>query len=570
MNLFNRTGFAARLYLVGLILIVALGGVAVSAWIQLGEVATLADRTGSARVPQLERIAEAELTVTRVSLQIRHAMLVKTAPDLAATLADIAEKRRHLGDLFAQYQREASVQAGRDTANAIAPLVSAFWEAGGANLKLIEEGRKDAAFAMLVEQTIPARNRLLNLLDDEKKRQGTVLATELETIEREAGQIRVLLVGLVVAVAAGLLVFSAWIAVSLRRRVAQARAVAERVRDGDLTTTIRDNRRDEFSPLFAAMRDMQSSLTELVTKVRLGVDSVATASVQIASGNQDLSSRTEEQASNLQQTAASLEQLTATVKQNTESARQANQLAASASGVAAKGGAVVERVVATMGDITESSRKIAEIITVIDGIAFQTNILALNAAVEAARAGEQGRGFAVVAGEVRNLAQRSAQAAREITALIGNSVERVESGSRLVNEAGLTMSDIVAQVRRVTDLIGEITAASLEQSSGITQVNDAVTQLDHVTQQNAALVEQSAAAAAGLKDQAAQLATAVAMFKLSPVQARTAISTAQVSKRPTAAAVRFPAARATRRAAQTAESAPTASAAGVNGEWKEF
>jgi methyl-accepting chemotaxis protein len=291
-----------------------------------------------------------------------------------------------------------------------------------------------------------------------------------------------------------------------------AAAVARAVAEGDLTTPV-PLRQGDHSSVLAALHAMQQSLARTVTAVRASTDSVTTASHEIAQGNADLSSRTEQQASNLQQTAASMEQMTSAVKQNADAARQANQLAASASQVAAKGGAVVGEVVSTMDQISASSRKIADIIGVIDGIAFQTNILALNAAVEAARAGEQGRGFAVVAGEVRNLAQRSAQAAREIKSLINDSVARVDTGSQLVNDAGTTMHEIVTQVQRVADLIGEITSSTLEQSSGINQVNQAVTQLDQMTQQNAALVEQSAAAAESMKEQADGLTRAVSQFR---------------------------------------------------------
>ena len=513
-NAVGRFGIAKRLYLVCLLLTLVLAGVAVAAWLQLDQVIGLADRTGTNRVPQMQRIAEVELYATRVSLQLRHAMLVKTPADLAATLADIADKRKHIEETLADFERGIFTPAGREALAAIKPLVAAFWDVGVPNIKLIEAGKKDEAFTMLVEKTIPARNQLLKVLEAEKQRQGTALTAELQQTKDQASTTRNTLVALVVAVGLGLGAFAVYISALLRRRVSASQAVVEKVRDGDLTVAIHDEGNDEFSPLLAAMAGMRQSLTRLVGNVRSGVESVATASTQIASGNQDLSSRTEEQASNLQETAASLEELTATVKQNTDSAKQASQLASSASEVAARGGAVVEQVVSTMGDIQGSSNKIAEIITVIDGIAFQTNILALNAAVEAARAGEQGRGFAVVAGEVRSLAQRSAQAAREIKALINDSVQRVENGARLVNEAGVTMNEIVAQVRRVTDLIGEITSASLEQSSGISQVNDAVTHLDQVTQQNAALVEESAAAAATLKQQAAHLADAVATFKI--------------------------------------------------------
>jgi len=290
-------------------------------------------------------------------------------------------------------------------------------------------------------------------------------------------------------------------------------AAAEAVSAGDLASPLEVPRGAEAS-VMAGMARMQQSLAHIVGQVRQSSDSIATGSAQIATGNADLSQRTEEQASNLQQTAASMEELTSTVKQNSDTARQANQLASSASQAATQGGVVVSQVVGTMEEITASSRKIADIISVIDGIAFQTNILALNAAVEAARAGEQGRGFAVVAGEVRNLAQRSAEAAKEIKGLIGQSVSKVEAGSKLVDDAGKSMADIVVQVKRVNDLIAEISSASIEQSSGISQVGDAVAQLDQVTQQNAALVEQSAAAADSLKQQAANLAEVVSVFKL--------------------------------------------------------
>ena len=318
--------------------------------------------------------------------------------------------------------------------------------------------------------------------------------------------------GIAVLLAAGF----AW---TLIRRISQgigeAVRVAQTVASGNLGSRIEVKTQDETGQLLAALKHMNESLVTVVGQVRNSADSIATGSAQIATGNADLSQRTEEQASNLQQTAASMEEITSTVQQSADTARQATQLASSCSAVAAQGGVVVGQVITTMDAITASSRKIADIISVIDGIAFQTNILALNAAVEAARAGEQGRGFAVVAGEVRTLAQRSAQAAKEIKSLIGESVEKVENGARLVTEAGQTMDDIVNQVKRVTDLIGEISSASTEQSAGIGQIGDAVAQLDQVTQQNAALVEESAAAAESLKHQAATLAQTVAVFKLS-------------------------------------------------------
>ncbi|HSW07201.1 methyl-accepting chemotaxis protein [Aquabacterium sp.] len=301
---------------------------------------------------------------------------------------------------------------------------------------------------------------------------------------------------------------------SILRPMRQANELARAIASGDLTHPVNDQGRDESADLLRSLNAMQDYLRKLVGQIRASADSIQTASAEVASGNTDLSQRTEQAASNLQQTASSMEQLTGTVRQSADAASQANQLASSASAVAQRGGSVVSQVVATMNDINTSSKKIADIIGVIDGIAFQTNILALNAAVEAARAGEQGRGFAVVAGEVRSLAQRSAEAAREIKTLIGASVERVESGARLVQDAGSTMTEIVASVQRVSDIIGEITAASSEQSSGIGQINGAVVQLDQMTQQNAALVEESAAAAESLKEQAHRLADAVGVFKL--------------------------------------------------------
>ncbi len=347
----------------------------------------------------------------------------------------------------------------------------------------------------------------------------------------------------------------------LNAAVRLARGVAE----GDLTQRIEVGSTNEFGQLMRALKDMNDSLVSVVGQVRLGTDTVAHASGQIAAGNLDLSSRTEQQASSLEETASAMEELTSTVKQNADNARQANQLVGSTSDVAVKGGQVVGQVIDTMASIKDSSRKIADIIGVIDGIAFQTNILALNAAVEAARAGEQGRGFAVVASEVRNLAQRSASAAKEIKSLIEDSVGKVDAGGKLVDEAGKTMNEIVSSVKRVTDIMSEIAAASQEQSIGIEQVNQSITQMDDVTQQNAALVEEAAAAAESMQEQAAKLAEAVSVFKMesgaySTQAARPELKRVASASTKATRAIPAPAARPKKQAA----------GGGSNEEWEEF
>ncbi|MDQ1830234.1 methyl-accepting chemotaxis protein [Massilia scottii] len=323
------------------------------------------------------------------------------------------------------------------------------------------------------------------------------------------GMMGILVIGVVLSVAVGWALVKA-ISVPLQ----EAMQIAVRVADGDLTGQIASHGRNEIGALLGAMAKMKSNLADIVSEVRSSTDTISSASSEIAAGNTDLSDRTSSQASSLEQTAASMEELTSTVRQNADNARQANVLALSASEVATKGGLVVAQVVETMGSINASSKKIVDIIAVIDGIAFQTNILALNAAVEAARAGEQGRGFAVVASEVRNLAQRSAGAAKEIKELIGDSVEKVDSGAKLVDQAGLTMQEIVTSIHRVTDIMGEITTASAEQTAGIDQINEAVGQMDSITQQNVALVEEAAAAAGLLQEQAGTLTQVVSVFKL--------------------------------------------------------
>ena len=410
---------------------------------------------------------------------------------------------------------EALVQG--DKAKGLLAAIATARQAYNDKLNEIRElhrGGEPNVPALVDKDLRPLADKYLQSLDDLRKTMAAQLAESQADTSTLAKASQVLLgVGTLVAVALGALM-GLTVTRSIVRPLQQGQQAAESIADGDLTHPITANGNDETGQLLQALSTMQSRLATIVGNVRYSAEGVATASAEIASGNNDLSARTEQQASALEETAASMEELGSTVRQNADNARTANQLAMSASTVAQQGGDVVAEVVDTMKGINDSSRKIADIISVIDGIAFQTNILALNAAVEAARAGEQGRGFAVVAGEVRSLAQRSAEAAKEIKGLIGTSVERVERGTALVDKAGATMTEVVSAIRRVTDIMGEISAASSEQSQGVSQVGEAITQMDQATQQNAALVEQSAAAADSLKTQAGQLVDAVAVFRL--------------------------------------------------------
>ncbi len=591
---FGNFGIAARLYLAAAVLVLGFVGVSVVSWNKSNNVQSFVDHTSNVTMVQLSRVSEMELNVTRVSLQLRHGMLVKTPADKATTLADIAVKRKLLDTLLTEFENTLETPEKKAGFANVHKGFADFWADGVANIKLIEADQKDEAFTYLVDKTIPTRNLLLALLSGEKKRLATQLSDEIHGVVSNSTDVRNY-VAVATLLGAVILLFVVWhVGALLRHRVALAGSMATRVRDGDLVTTVDDTAHDEFSPLLSALNDMQASLIRVVSTVRVNADSVATASAEIAQGNNDLSQRTEQQASALEETAASMEQLGATVRHNADNAKQASQLAFKASSVAVAGGDVVSQVVDTMKGINESSRKISDIIGVIDGIAFQTNILALNAAVEAARAGEQGRGFAVVAGEVRSLAQRSADAAKEIKSLISASVERVGHGTVLVDKAGETMAEVVSSIKRVTDIVGEISSASQEQSMGVQQVGQAVTQMDQATQQNAALVEESAAAADTLKVQALTLVEAVAVFQLpggrsmAPPPAvsvkRAATSTPSPARAPqhkpaslaAASAPRMapakPAARPPAALSSPKASAPSPSpkAAGGNDDWESF
>jgi methyl-accepting chemotaxis protein len=408
------------------------------------------------------------------------------------------------------------------------PVVKAYTDSAENVVKLTAT---DAAAA---QAAVPAFQKQFELLETQMSDQSSAIEKETQAMgeaAKGAASQTLIQLGLGMAFTTLVLVLGAlWLARHLAQPMAHAVHISDQLALGDLSAQVRPAGSDETIQMLSAMERMQTSFGGIVRSVKSNAESVATASAEIASGNTDLSNRTEQQASALEKTASAMGQLSSTVKQNADSARQANQLAMNASTVAIKGGEVVGQVVETMKGINESSRKISDIISVIDGIAFQTNILALNAAVEAARAGEQGRGFAVVASEVRSLAGRSADAAKEIKSLINASVERVEHGTTLVDQAGVTMTEVVSSIRRVTDIMGEISAASSEQATGVAEIGQAVTQMDQATQQNAALVEEMAAAASSLKSQAQELVQIVAVFKLNASDAHHGLATAAATR----------------------------------------
>jgi methyl-accepting chemotaxis protein len=472
--------------------------------------------TTSARVTFANAILDA---ANARAIGVRNLVLVSRQSDIELEKAATTKAHGEMSELMAKLK--SAVEGDADVSSTerqlFADLASVEAKYGPVALDILGKavkGDKDGAVKKmdtdcrpLLAALVQASGKYIDYVSDEAK--ADVKKADASFAVNRGLMIASSVIAIAAAVALAFLITRAIVG-----PIGQAVALTRTVASGDLRSDIQISRKDELGELLSGLKSMNDSLVGIVSTVREGSDSIATGSAQIATGNADLSSRTEQQASSLQETAASMEQMNATVKSSAETARQATQLATSASAAAVNGGAVVAQVVSTMNDISESSRRIGDIIGVIDGIAFQTNILALNAAVEAARAGEQGRGFAVVASEVRSLAQRSAEAAKEIKTLIGASVERVNTGSKLVGNAHATMEDIVAQVKRVSDLISEIGASTEEQTAGIGQVNSAVAQLDQATQQNAALVEESAAAAESLRLQATKLSGAVGFFKL--------------------------------------------------------
>ncbi|RYF01955.1 MAG: HAMP domain-containing protein [Oxalobacteraceae bacterium] len=504
-----------------------------------------------------------------------------------ADAADIKAMATRMKDISAgvsgiqqELDKLVVLPAGRAMLATIAEKRKAYVAARDKLFGAQDSGSADPAALkrMLDSEVTPAVNAYEEALQALSGRQSDMAAQARDAVgQAYAAGVKVLAAFTVVALALGA-ALAFMLTRSITRPLRQAVTVANAVAKGDLSSRIEVQSSDETGELMSALKSMNENLNALVTRVRSGADSIATAAGEVAAGNQDLSSRTEQQAGSLEESASSMEELTSTVKQNADNAQQGNRMAASASSIASRGGEVVSQVVETMGAINASAHKIVDIITVIDGIAFQTNILALNAAVEAARAGEQGRGFAVVAGEVRILAQRSAAAAKEIKTLIDDSVVKVGTGSRLVGEAGATMQEVVTSVRQVTAIMAEISAASREQSAGIAQVNDAITQMDHVTQQNAALVEQAAAATESMQEQAHSLAEAVSVFRLAqgapaaaparravpaPVRALPAAGAATATVTATATA------RSARRPAPGGTARP-AVAAGADDGWETF
>ena len=508
LNIGTRLGIGFGVVLLLLAVVAALGVDG------MGRTKRALDRIVDVNVHKMGLVQDMSESVHIISRVTRTVVLLSEPAAIERELAKLMAARAKYDAAWTELDKSAASVEGRAVRARMGQSRLASTALNDKVIALARADRDAEATELLIKEAAPAATRWQDAMDENIELQKANNKAVVQQAGAAYDRARSLVL-MLTAVAALLGVAIAWFATrSVTMPIRAAVAVARAVADGDLSSRIEVATRDETGQLLQALKDMNDSLVAIVGQVRSGTDAIAAASGQIASGNIDLSSRTETQASSLEETASSMEEMTSAVKHNADNARQANQLAISASAVAVQGGEVVARVVDTMDAINGASKKIVEIIAVIDGIAFQTNILALNAAVEAARAGEQGRGFAVVATEVRNLAQRSAAAAKEIKLLIGESVEKVDAGAKLVGHAGSTMRAIVESIRGVADIMGEITSASQEQSAGIEQINQAIVQMDRVTQQNAALVEEASAAAAALQDQAGGLVRVVRVFKL--------------------------------------------------------
>jgi methyl-accepting chemotaxis protein len=550
-----------------LLLLMGVAGLGING---MGQTKGALDEIVTVDVAQMILVQDMSEAVHIVSRVIRTVVLLDDDASIERELKKIEDARDIYNRALASLEKTPASEAGKVSRAKINEVRLAALPLDERVIGLAKAHKDAEAIQVLLKEADPASTKWQAALDENIEIQKADNMKGVAAVEEDYRSTRLLMLVLT-GLAMLLGTFIAWLVTrSITIPINAAVDVAKTVAAGDLTSHIVVKSKDETGQLLQALKDMNDSLVGIVGQVRIGTDTIATASSQIAAGNMDLSSRTEQQASSLEETAASMEELTSTVKQNADNARQANQLAESASSVAVKGGQVVAQVVHTMSAINTSSKKIVDIIGVIDGIAFQTNILALNAAVEAARAGEQGRGFAVVAAEVRNLAQRSAAAAKEIKILIGDSVDKVEEGSKQVLEAGKTMDEIVGSVKRVTDIMAEITVASREQTSGIEQINQAITQMDQVTQQNAALVEEAAAAAASLQEQASGLSQVVSVFKLdqdqrnhaAPARRAAPVVARTVPKQPPRAKHAI--------AAPQRQAAPTPALATVGGDWETF
>ena len=519
---------------------------AATAWWLLRDIRGSVVEVVDDRYPKVDISRDVFDAVNEQARMLRNA-LIATSLNQPAEVNDFLAKMDKAvaanNDRMKQLEALVNTPQGKELFKAMTDTRAAYGKARGEAVRLLREGQAEAASTLTLGDLRTKQNQFFDAITKMVELQQDLLEKSGTEAKQDAATAIKVTLGVALAVL-GLAVAMTWLITrsvlgELGGELAEAREAAQRIAQGDLAQPLPVREGDVHS-LFAALQAMQRSLADTVATVRQGSESVATASAQIAQGNQDLSSRTEEQASALEETAATMEELNSTVRNNADNAKQADQLAQAAAGIATRGGEVVGQVVSTMQGINDSSRRIGDILGVIDGIAFQTNILALNAAVEAARAGEQGRGFAVVAGEVRSLAQRSAEAAKEIKGLISRNVEQVEQGTALVDQAGKTMDEIVSSIRRVSDIVGEISSATTEQASGIDQVGEAVGQMDQVTQQNAALVEESAAAAESLETQARHLVQAVAVFKLasdggSRVQATARSASVNSQRKPVAA-----------------------------------
>jgi methyl-accepting chemotaxis protein len=537
-------------------LCVALVFVAGQGVVMLGRVNEGTDTIVNMRMPRVAMATRMLGEVNDISIALRDLLLSDDGADRAQQIEEVLSSRKELDTILAQLDGLLVYPQARAVLAQEVQLNARYTQGQQELMRLIASGNAAGARAYMKTTLRPLLADYKAAIDQQIGIQADLARATAQDAQSMYTRTRTLMVVLAAGILAVAGALAWWITASITRPLRRALDVATAVAAGDLTTRVEVDSRCEVGQLLGTLKRMNDSLVATVGTVRSGTETIALASGEVAAGNQDLSARTEQQASALEETASSMEELTSTVRQNADNARQANTLAATASAVASKGGVVIEQVVDTMAQIHAASGRIGDIIGVIDGIAFQTNILALNAAVEAARAGEQGRGFAVVASEVRSLAQRSAAAAREIKSLIIDSGDKVDAGSQLVREAGSTMREIVDSVRRVTDILGEIMAASLEQSAGIEQINVAITQMDGVTQQNAALVEQAAAAAQAMRDQAARLAEAVAVFRIEGGAAATPTPASAPARASVPAVAARPAAR--------------PKAAVVEGGWEEF